>query len=137
MGFKKQTTIYELTFEDPDLEGLEIRARSVPSGDLLDLMDAASKVDATSKTFSANDLSAIEQLLNGFAKALVSWNLEEEDGTPVPPTLEKVREQEFIFILPVVTAWMDAIAGVSADLGKDSGSGVTFPEGSLPMETLS
>jgi hypothetical protein len=100
-------------------------------------MDAASKVDATSKTFSANDLSAIEQLLNGFAKALVSWNLEEEDGTPVPPTLEKVREQEFIFILPVVTAWMDAIAGVSADLGKDSGSGVTFPEGSLPMETLS
>lgn len=137
MGFKKQTTIYELTFEDPDLEGLEIKAKSVPSGDLLDLMDAASKVDVTTKTFSSDDLSAIEQLLNGFAKALVSWNLEEEDGTPIPPTLEKVREQEFIFILPIVTAWMDAIAGVSSDLGKDSGSGETSLVESLPMETLS
>jgi hypothetical protein len=136
VGFKKKTTIYELTFADADLEGLEVRAKSVPSGTLLDLMDAATKVDVTAKSFSGDDMSAIKQLLNGFAKALVSWNLEEEDGTPVPPTLESVHAQEFIFILPIVTAWMDAVAGVSADLGKDSGSGETFPEGSLPMETL-
>jgi hypothetical protein len=137
VGFKKKTTIYELVFEDKELEGLEVRAKSVPSGDLLDLMDAASKIDVTSSTFSNSDLSAIKQLLTGFSRALVSWNLEEEDGTPVPPTLESIHAQEFIFVLPIVTAWMDAVAGVSADLGKDSGSGETFPEGSLPMETLS
>ncbi len=136
MGFKKKTTIYELMFADAELEGLEVRAKSVPSGTLLDLMDAASKVDVTVKSFSPGDLLAIKQLLTGFAEALVSWNLEEEDGTPVPPTLESVHAQEITFIMPIVTAWMDAVAGVSSDLGKDSGSGETFPEGSLPMETL-
>lgn len=133
MGFKKMATVLRLKFEDPSLTGLEVLAKSVPTGDFLDLMDAASKMDLTSKEFNPEDLKAVRVLIDGFAKALISWNLEDEDDEPVPATLQGVRDQELDFLLPIVTAWMDAVAGVSADLGKASPSGETFPEAAIPM----
>jgi len=137
MGFKKQETRFELRFADSELEGLEVSARSVSSGALLELMDHAQNIDVTRKSFQPSDLKAVRFLLEGFAGALVSWNLEDEQGCAVPATIDSVKEQEFTFIMPIVTAWMDAVAGVSSDLGKDSGSGETFPVESIPMETLS
>lgn len=136
MGFKKESTVFKLEFEDPAYSGLEVKAKSVPTGDFLDLMDAASKMDLTSKTFSPNDLKAVRVLIEGFAKALVSWNLEDDNDEPVPATFASVRDQELPFLLPIVTAWMDAVAGVSAELGKASSSGGTFPEAAIPMAPL-
>lgn len=133
MGFKKQTTIFELAFADKAYEGLEVRAKSIPSGDFLDLMEAATALDLTKQTFSESDLHAVKFLFDGFAKALISWNLEDEFGTAIPATLEGVRDQEFPFLMPIITAWMDAVAGVSADLGKESRSGVTSPDLQIPM----
>ncbi|HET7846937.1 MAG TPA: hypothetical protein VFL72_05545 [Acidimicrobiia bacterium] len=136
MGFKKESTIFKLEFEDPAYSGLEVLAKSVPTGDFLDLMDAAAKMDLTSKTFSPDDLKAVKILIEGFGRALVSWNLEDDDDEPVPATIEGVRGQELPFLLPIVTSWMDAVAGVSADLGKESSSGETSPEVAIPMAPL-
>lgn len=136
MGFKKESTIFKLEFEDPAYSGLEVLAKSVPTGDFLDLMDAAARMDLTSKTFSPDDLQAVKILIEGFARALVSWNLEDEDDNEVPTTIDGVRAQELPFLLPIVTSWMDAVAGVSADLGKESSSGETSPEVAIPMAPL-
>jgi hypothetical protein len=136
MGFKKVSTVLRLKFEDAAMTGLEVLAKSVPTGDFLDLMEAAGKMDLTSQDFDPEDLKAVRVLIEGFAKALVSWNLEDEDGQPVPATLQGVRDQELDFLLPIVTAWMDAVAGVSASLGKASGSGGTSLEAAIPMEAL-
>ncbi len=133
MGYKKQTTVFNLAFADKVYEGLEVQAKSIPSGDFIDLMDSATKLDLTSKSFSNDDLNAVKFLFEGFAKALVSWNLEDEFGKAVPATLAGVRDQEFPFLMPIITAWMDAVAGVSADLGKESGSGEIIPVPQIPM----
>jgi len=35
MGFRKEATQYKLRFEDPDLDGLEVIAKSLPLRDFL------------------------------------------------------------------------------------------------------
>ena len=116
MGFRHQPRTYLLTFEDPALEGLEVRARSLSIG----------------------ELQSDEPVVESFAHALVSWNLEDEDGNPLPATLETLRTYPDIgFINGLTKAWIDAVTGVDDELGKDSTSGETFPEASIPMEPLS
>jgi len=138
MGYKRKSLQYRLVFDDPEMEGLEVVTKSVSSGRLMGLMKLADLAGQAGKKreFTANDARAVESLFEGFASALVSWNLEDEKDEPVPATLEGVKDQDFDFVLSIIMAWIEAVAGVSADLGKDSRSGGTFPEAPIPMAPL-
>lgn len=128
MGFKRSAKIYKLVFDDPELEGLEVRARSLSIGEMRRL--SANQQDADDNT--------VTEMLAAFVKALVDWNLEDEDGNPVPHTVAALEEfPDNDFVLGMINTWIDAVIGVDAELGKDSPSGEPFPEGSIPMEPLS
>ena len=117
MGFRREPKTFLLVFDDPDLAGLEVRARSLSIGELED-----------------DDL----QVYESFAAALVSWNLEDEDGNSLPATLETVRSYPDVgFMNALASAWIKAVTGVDDDLGKDSDSGRRYLEESLTMEPLS
>ena len=118
MGFKHQAKVYKLVFDDPALEGLEVRCRSLSIGEVED-----------------EDTKVFEQ----FAKALISWTLEGEDGQILPATLESVRAYpDYEFMALLANTWADAVSGVDAELGKDSPSGRrSLEESTLPMEPLS
>lgn len=144
MGYKHNRA-FRLIFEDPELSELEIHAKSVPSGDFLQIAELVALKDSGDLT--REDVANIRKLFGMFAKALVSWNLEDderdEEGNltgrdiPVPTTLEGLLSQDFDFVMDTIKAWMDAVTDVPDDLGKDSASGVTFPEASLPMDVMS
>src|SRR5690606_18443831 len=138
MSYVRKPKTFKLTFEDPEMKGLVVRAKSVPLGRLLKLMKVA---DLDTDNLKAEDLELIDEILVMFSKSLVSWNLENEDDegnrVPVPATYEGVQEQDLDFVITIIGAWVEAMAGVSAPLPKRSPSGVTFPEGSLPMDVLS
>lgn len=140
-GYKREAKVYKLNFSDPDMDGLVVMARSISTGRLMKLMRLAVRFNedngGTKRDFTEDDLEAIEGLLSGFAKALDSWNLLDDDDRPVPATLEGLQDQEFDFSLAIVMAWLNAVGGVSKDLGKDSTSGPSFPEVSIPTELLS
>lgn len=130
MGYRKEAKVYRLVWDpSTDYSGLEVCMKSVPIGEFLKIAEL--------KAMEDRDDRDIAEMFEIFAKALKSWNLEEEDGTPVPATLAGVYEQELDFILAIVMRWAGALAGVTESLGKDSTSGVTFPEASLPMDPLS
>jgi hypothetical protein len=117
VGFKRQPKVYRLVFDQPDLAGLVVKARSLSIGEIED-----------------DDAKVYEQ----FAAALVEWNLEGEDGQVQPLTLESVMGYpDYELISLMATTWLEAVTGVKEELGKDSSSGQPFPEGSIPMETLS
>ena len=118
MGFRHEPKTFSLVFDDPDLEGLEVKARSLSIGELND-----------------DDI----QVFESFAKALVSWNLEDEDGNPLPPTLEIIQSYPDLgFMSALSNAWLNAVMGVNQELGKGSGSGEpSLVESTLPMEPLS
>lgn len=134
MGYKRKK-IFLLRFADGDLEGLEVRVRSISIERFLEL---APLLDMTmSGGLTPEDITGIRETLAAFADVLVSWNLEEEDGTPVPCTVEGLMDQDLRFVLGLMTAWAEEIAGVAAPLERPSPSGEPSPEASLPMEPLS
>lgn len=132
MGYTKPTTVYLLKFDDRD--GLEVRAASVPLGRLLDLTEQAERL----KAGDAKSVDEAKELFELFASSLRSWNLEEDDGSPVPADLSGVRGLEFGFAAEILTAWFEAVGGsVPGPLAKRST--VTLPSEvpSIPMELLS
>lgn len=117
-GYRRERKVFVLKFEEHP--GLMVRVRSISTGALLELGAVADKA-------KTGDQDAVKGLLSAFAGALVSWNLEEEDGTPVPCTLAALIGEEMDFVVPMVTAWMNNMSGsvVGGELGKESSSGVT------------
>ena len=130
-GYVRPAKTFLLKFADPEYAGLEVRVKSLPVGQLLKVGRFA---DTAREAF---DLSMVEDLFTAFAGSLISWNLEEPEGVPVPATLDGVLSQETDFMIAVALEWATTLAGVSADLGKDSSSGPISPALSLPMEPLS
>lgn len=130
MGYKRKQKTYRLVFQDPGLEGLEVRVRSVPVDQLMLVGDLLEKSEA-------NDPAALSGLLDILAASLVGWNLENEDGTPVPATREALGAEDVDLVLQIIDGWNQAIAGVPGPLGSGSPSGASFPEASLPMAALS
>lgn len=132
MGFKAPGTILKLRYEEEDMNGLVVRARTMPIKRYLELMRLKAQVvdeDAA--------LDEFERLFTEFAKCLIEWNLEDEDGQPVPTTSEGVLDQDPRFMLRVITPWLEAIGTVPAPLKPSSDSGPQYPEVSMPMEPLS
>lgn len=143
-GFEFEGNIYNLAFQTPTHRGLKVRAESVPVGEFRRLMRLAVELQdddgepVDKRKFTPEQADALDGLLEGFGKALVSWNLKKR-GTPVPATPEGLNSMPLEFVFPIVSEWFTAIGGVAEDspLGKGSLSGVTFPESSLPVAPLS
>jgi hypothetical protein len=141
MGYRQKRTYYNITFESSsDLAGLELRIRSMSTGQLMDLTEAGARLQGktSGKVVDPEDLAAMDLMFDSFADALDSWNLEEEDtGAPVPADMAGVRAQEATFVMRLIDEWMRAAGGVPDPLAGGSTSGGTFPEASIPMEALS
>lgn len=128
MGYVPKRKVYTLIFEDPEMNGLEVRIRGLTTGQFMDV--AAKKEEAE----QGGDPAELFQMM---VDQLVSWNIEEEDGTPVPATLEGLKTLDMPFTMAIVNAWTDAVAGVPAPLEQSSPAGAPSLEASIPMETLS
>lgn len=132
-GFKVPKKLYKLVFADPSYEGLEIVATSVPMETMLWVQSlSGAHIQELGKT--ADGIRKMVDILIG---ALLSWNIEDDDDRPVPVSAAALLAQDPAFVMDVMAAWTAAITGVSGPLGEGSISGPQFPEGSIPMETLS
>jgi len=132
MGFKPPKKIYKLQFETEELDGLEVRARSMSIGQYGKLLKLFITFDSDS-----TDGAVVDKLFGEFSKCLVSWNVEDEDGSPVPTTLEGLKTQDMNFIMQIFMAWMKAISGVPAPLLGGSKNGATSQEQSLGLGAIS
>jgi hypothetical protein len=128
MGYKRERKVFALHFDDPEFEGLVVKCHSLSVGELERLMG-----------LDQDDKKSGAELIGAFVRALVSWNLEDEDGHSVPATRTGVESQDAEFILSIIGPWMQTISNIAegSSLGKESGSGGQSLEASLPMETLS
>lgn len=135
MGYKRPARIYTIVdWPDEDMAGLEVKARSVKLKKFIEF----GRLMSNAKAASAEDAEeAITNLVSFFAKALVSWNLEDDDGAPVPATYDGLIEQDNDFVMRIIFAWMQIVGGAPGPLGKPSTDGETSLVASLPMEPLS
>ena len=88
-----------------------------------------------------DDRTGVVRQLEEFAASLIGWNLEREDGTPIPCTAAALfREVDNDLALALATEWMDRLGGKvdeASPLDATSPSGGPSPVASIPMEPLS
>ncbi|HEY5986051.1 MAG TPA: hypothetical protein VIV12_06640 [Streptosporangiaceae bacterium] len=130
-GYVHQRKVYKLTFDDPEMGGLVVRVRGLTTGELLQFSRLRGTVD------DAEAADAAERMLRQFAAKLVSWNLEEPEGMPVPATYEALLGLDDDFVMTLVDSWVEAVAGVPAPLGPSSNGGGPSPVASPPTEPSS
>ncbi len=118
MGYRPKRRVYNLVFTGTDWEGLEVSMRGMTVGEELDL--------------AGNDISAA-LIVEELTKRLISWNLEDEQGQPVPVADAPNRDSRMMRRLNNV--WIEALQGVhTADpLPETSPSGETSPAPPIPM----
>lgn len=133
MGYKRTPRVYKLVFEDEEYRGLEVKVRSMPLGQFMEVAELADGAE--------NDQEKAKKLFQAFAAALVEWNLEEDgpDGNPwpVPADLDGLLRQDLEFVFYLIKEWMTAISGVNGPLAGSSTSGSNALEASLQMDPLS
>lgn len=147
MGFRPERTVYNLNFSGTYLDGLTVKIRACTIREFNWMQEPVEGVDftkeqskmTTAERMQVRDLVAksntqMEELL---LKYLVEWDLEDEQGNPVPKTLEGFESQEAGFSGLLITAWQKAMSTVPDPLERPSSSGETSEERSLAMETSS
>ncbi len=135
MGYKRPEKHYRLTFAEPeDMAGFEVIMRRMSSDEFLTLTGLASDGIASS---GSQTTEAGKELFAMLGTAVVSWNLEDDDGAPVAPSAAALLALDWEFVTRLTGAYLDAAAGVAPPLPAGSNGGGRFPEVSIPMETLS
>lgn len=127
MGFQHKPARINVAFEPGhDLHGLEVVLRKLTLGEYLDITGIGEV-----------RLNHIGDQLKAMGDKLISWNLEDDQGQPVPATPEAVLGQDKDLMVTILEAWLDGINGVPAPLDQSSTGGAPSLEASIPMETLS
>ncbi|MET8766316.1 hypothetical protein [Streptomyces sp. NPDC004658] len=139
MGYRKTTRRIEVSLkghktygDDTDYPLAYARGKSL--GEYLGLM-------GYSEPEEGDERSGVVRQLEEFADALISWNLEREDGTPIPCTREALfTEVDNDLALALATEWIERLGGKVDDadpLPSSSPSGEPSQVASIPMEALS
>jgi hypothetical protein len=131
VGYKRARKAILLRFEDePELEVL---ARSVSVSKFLGVMAWADQMQA-----GKLDEKAVTQLCEWLAERIISWNLEDDDGRPVPVSAEYLLEEDFDWTVRLFMAWVGSISKVMQFPSLQTApEGVSPPgdplEASIPM----
>ncbi len=136
-GYKYPGKLFVLKFAEGEHEGLIVKVKSLPIGQFLEMAGMAKRISGSEDQKRDFDPSSMKEMFELFAKCLHSWNLEDEDDQPIPATKDGLYALDLDFVLTLILAWMDGVAGVSGPLGRKSTDGEKpDPAASLPMAPL-
>lgn len=121
MGFKVPRRDALLRFEGTDYDGAEIKCR-------LDI-SFADFFEFEKLRFAGEDVEKVRDLVRRFAEdILIEWNLEDDDGQPIPTSVKALFDQPPAFVLLLMQEWLSAIGRVPGPLAATSNNGSTSAE---------
>lgn len=101
MGFREPESFATIRGED-EYEGLEARVRlsPIPLGFQLSIQ----------RSLQSGDTEQMESALREFGdNVLVSWNVEDKDGEPLPASGEGVLMGSTTLLLKIIEGWSEAV----------------------------
>lgn len=136
-GYQRKRKRFTLRFDDhPTLSGLEVVARSVSFGRLLELQEFVNAFDEAADAGAAK--RAAHVLVEEFAMVVESWNYRDEDDREVPFTAAfLLSEFDPDEAMQIMRAWMRATQGVTDPLPQTSADGQLSAEVQIPMDVPS
>jgi hypothetical protein len=122
-GFRLPARTALLDFSGTEYDGAVVRVRlNVPLRLLLEL-----------QAIEQGDSGEVKEGFLKFAReALVDWNLEGEDGQPIPATAEGILNVSTAFATYLISQWSQVVARPPAPLAGPSANGSTSAEQSAP-----
>lgn len=130
MGYKAKIKTYLIQFDEGhEYHGAEARLSGMTYGEWEQVTGLDGGGGDTNGAVS----------VRRFVDHLISWNLEDEDGKPLPMTMDTVKEIDHDLVAALNNAWVNTLTGVhEADpLPESSPSGEPSLVESVPMEALS
>jgi hypothetical protein len=130
MGYKPKLKTYLIQFQEGhEHHGAEARLSGMTYGE----WEQATGLDGGDGDKDGADG------VRRFVDHLTSWNLEDEDGKPLPTTMDAVKTVDKDLISALNTAWINELIGVhdASPLPETSTSGEPSLVESVPMEALS
>lgn len=146
MGFRPQPTVYNLSFQDTALDGLHVKIGCCTVGEHNRMTGLVGQTPiSTDPEKALADLAAKleevtqhnEWVLNLFAGYLISWDMEDAEGNPVPANREGVDSLERAMVSMIIAAWQRAMVTIPNPSKSESISGETSEEESLGLGSLS
>ena len=133
-GVRLPRTVFVLRFDDGDLAGQVVRARSTSAGGEVDIAMAGERPPTDTVLTGSEQADRVYRLFRAFARSLLSWTLlDDETGDPVPATFEGLLSLDFGHATHITYAWLDAV-GAAAHADEDRAA--TEAELQLPVEAL-
>lgn len=140
MGYRKTTRRIEVSLKghkvygatDPGDETPLAYARGKNLQEYLSLLGMADTAE--------DGENGLVRQLEAFGDALISWNLEDETGQPIPATRDGLFSIDNDLALALATEWIERLGGKvdqSGPLPETSPSGEPSQVASIPMEALS
>lgn len=136
MGYRRKATVFNLKFEDPEMDGLVVKARSPSMGEMFDVMNFRT-LAFNPERMDEQNAERLRDMFEFFGTFLIEWNLETEQGEAVPCDVSGLLSQDHDFVLAVVMAWLGVVGSVARPLGAKSNGGPPSAVESIPMELLS
>lgn len=136
MGYKPRSTIYTLDFGGTDWDGLEVRMRATKLGNLFgsaSLLGVMEKISDNALPSSEDMALALSQY-ELIAEHLVSWNIDADDDSPLPTTLDGLKALEVPLVMAISNTWQAAMQDVAPPLS--SSSSVGLPDVPIPMASI-
>lgn len=154
MGFRPEPTIYNLSFQGTFLDGLHVRASCCTVAEYNTMLRAATGMPPINTNVSDDPdelqrlaaelslrseamVSNNEKILELFANHLVSWDLEDMAGQPVPANRAGIDSQERTHISQIIQAWQTALVSVPNLSKTESSTGSISEEQSLGLGNAS
>jgi hypothetical protein len=141
MGFRPEPTIYNIGFEGTPLDGLKIRMSCCTLGEYNFMLRAAfiggEPDEEGNVKLEPEMLEANDRIVDLFLNHLISWNLEDMAGQPVPTTHEGLDAQERTIIGQLISAWQTAMSSLPNRSKQPSSNGATSQEQSLDLGSIS
>lgn len=140
MGYTPRSTVYTLDFTGTEHEGLEVEMRASKLGPLFDapeLLGIMSRAAEPGAMPSASDIAMGLAKYEEIAEHLVSWNIEDGKGNPVPANLDGLKTQELPLIRLINDVWQLSMGALAPPLSNGSSSGASEPDlTGIPMTTI-
>jgi hypothetical protein len=127
MGYRPQRKVYVLDFGER-YQGLEVKVRAGTLGQLLQL-----------QRLSGEDLTAdqLDGLFRAFVVLLKEWNIEDDDGHPVPASIDGLYSLDPALAQDIIATASKVLGGVPDPLPEGSADGGPSAVASLPTVPLS
>jgi hypothetical protein len=134
VGYRQERTPYRLYFADGKYEGLEVFMKSVSVGKLMKMINIQSKLPDDPKKIEP---TVLDDLFDVMGSALDSWNVEDDDGSPIPADLSGLYELDVVLLMDILGGWIEGMVNIPAPLASTSPDGLPSLAAEIPTETLS